>query len=110
MDSYYETHPEDFGSLENVIVKIWPVSIQSINIERAVLLERDFESQMQSMKEQYSKEILNGSVIDYSVDQLYEACIAALDMITFPVLRVNTEDLDDEIGNIVDWMEYKRWH
>ena len=120
-DGYWEPHPiETFKTIstdrwKNKIVKIWPsvlLKTPVYNINRLVVLERrDRERQYESVirgKDKERKLIKYDcpfnpvtDIIDWS-----RWCLSrALEEANYPILRVYTEDLDNNINKIIQFME-----
>ncbi len=106
---YYETHFKDYKSLEDVIVKVWPLSARFADIERMVILERDRDSQIASIEKQMVREqaLLETLGISWSAEDFRDKSAEALNLyLSIPHLRVRTEDLDERIDEIINYMRY----
>lgn len=108
-DGYYETHYDDYKSVDDVIVKVWPLAIHCADIERMVILERSRESQVASIKKQMVRErqLLEELDVQLTPEEFIDKSREALDLyLSIPHLRVNTEDLDDRINEIISYLRY----
>ena len=109
VDGYYETHYTDLPYLKDVICKVWPLGVNGADIERAVILERNRPDQLASIEKQMVREraLLATLGCDWSAEEHLDRSMAALSpLYEIPHLRVRTEDLDDEIDNIINYMRY----
>jgi len=106
---YYETHFQNYQSLEDVIVKVWPLSARYADIEKMVILERDRDSQIASIEKQMvrERELLATLGIAWSAEDFRDRSAEALNLyLSIPHLRVRTEDLDERIDEIINYMRY----
>lgn len=106
---YYETHFQDYRSLEDVIVKVWPMSARFADVEKMVVLERDRDSQIASIEKQMVREraLLDTLGITWSAEDFRDRSAEALNLyLSIPHLRVRTEDLDERIDEIINYMRY----
>lgn len=106
---YYETHFSKLPDLKDVICKVWPLGVNGADIEKAVILERSRDTQLDSISKQMVREqaLLETLGIDWSAEELLTRSAEALTpLYSIPHLKVRTEDLDDEIDNIIKFMRY----
>ena len=106
---YFETNPKDFPSLKDVVCKVWPISAGTADIERMVILERDRETQLHSIQLQMDREreLLEIVGLDWTPEDFLTKSLAALQpLLSTPHLRVRTEDLNDRIAEIIQFMRY----
>jgi hypothetical protein len=106
---YYETHFSKLPDLKDVICKVWPLGVNGANIEKAVILERSRDSQLVSIEQQMGREraLLETLGIDWSAEEMLSRSVEALTpLYSIPHIKVRTEDLDDEIDNIINFMRY----
>jgi hypothetical protein len=98
----FETNYQDLARLNNVIVKVWPNMLSKAQIERMIVLRRDRESQVESIRMQEEREI------GYSHMDLPESLIDKsnwiLEQVDIERREYRTEELDDQIGEIVMWL------
>ena len=108
-DGYYETMFQDYRSHEDVILKVWPLTMQHADIERMVVLERSRENQLASIEKQMVREqkLLEERGIGLTPTEFIDLSHQALEIyLSIPHLRVSTEDLDDRIDEIISFMRY----
>jgi hypothetical protein len=108
-EGYYETHFQDYRSLDNVIVKVWPLSARFADMEKMVVIERSRESQLASIEKQMVREqaLLETLGIDWAPEEFLDKSAQALNLyLSIPHLRVRTEDLDERIDEIINYMRY----
>ena len=107
--SEYDVNPQSMPRLSGVIVKLFPPMYSKVDIRRMILLERERESQIRSINEQADRE---GISVD--AGKLIDRHRWISQRIKVPVLRIKTEDLNDKIGSIIDWMAEPfgrlQWH
>lgn len=104
---YYEADPKALLAQDGVIAKVWPGPlINQLSISRAVVIHRDRETQLASIREKMNGrdkeacEKLGLSAEDY-IDLPSNFLDAGL---TFEYQVYNTELLDDNIEGIIEYM------
>ena len=102
--SKYDTWHDEFSELDNVIAKVWPNHLQRANVAKMVVLHRNESTQLKSIKQQMKRERNQGLVIEQTPKQLIDQAKWILDQIKIPRLVVRTEELDDRIDEIIEWM------
>lgn len=108
-DGYFETPYQNYRSIRNKVVKVWPLSMHFADIERMVVLERSRESQLASIKKQMARErtLLEERSIVLTPEEFIDRSHNALELyLSIPHLRVRTEDLDERIDEIISYMRY----
>lgn len=108
----YDLLPSQMFNVEHGIIKIWPPALRHCRITRAVVLRRDYEAQLVSAHAQKAREDAAGAIFDdgrLGVEEALEIHHKALGRWLLSnrrceVLDVRTEDLDERIGEIVDWL------
>ena len=110
----YET-VEELSGLDNVIVKVWPRNLSRANISRMVVLRRDRNAQIESIENQLIREREAGLKIVQTPEQLINQCEWMLEQSQIPRREYRTEELNDAISKIIDWLaepfiqEYRKW-
>lgn len=105
---YFETPVEEHLAITNKIVKVWPLAPHP-NIERMVILERDYDAQLTSVTKQMvrEKEFLAKLEIDWSPSEFITKSKAAVaPLLSIPHIRVNTDDLTERINEITNYLRY----
>ena len=100
----YETMQDELAALKNVIVKVWPSSMFMNKIGRMVVLKRDYASQLASLEVQIEREREAGFTVNMPAEQMIEQAKWVLQQSTIPRLEVETQDLDNRIVEIIDWL------
>ncbi len=106
---YYETFAVNLPKLNDVICKVWPLGVNGADIERMVVLERGREAQLKSIEIQMEREaqLLEALGLDWEPEDFLVKSEAALKpLLSIPHLRVRTEDLNDRIDEIINYMRY----
>ena len=107
---YYETTTTNLPLLNNVICKVWPLGSAGADIERMVVLERGREAQLRSIEIQMEREaqILEAvGLTSWTPEDFLDKSQEALKpLLSIPHLRVRTEDLNDRIEEIINYMRY----
>ena len=105
---YFETPVEEHLAITNKIVKVWPLAPHP-SIERMVILERDYDDQLASVEKQMvrEEEFLKKLKIDWTPQEFIMKSRAALSpLLSTPHLRVRTEDLNERINEITNYLRY----
>ena len=100
----YDTWYDEFSELDNVIAKVWPNHLQRADVGRMVVLHRNESTQVKSIKQQMKRERNQGLVIEQTPKQLIDQAKWILSLVKIPRLVVRTEELDDRIDEIIEWM------
>lgn len=111
-DAGFDLLPDDVFHVEHGIIKIWPPILKYVNIARGVVLRRNHDDQVRSINEQKVREKAAGVEIhkgDYEADWLIGTHQKALGKWLLShrhteIIDVRTEDLDQRIGEIIDWL------
>ena len=106
---YFETHLSDLHGLSDVICKVWPLGVGEADIERMVVLERGRKAQLRSIELQIEREkhLLDVVGLDWTPEDFLDKSLEALQpLLSIPHLRVRTEDLDERIQEIINYMRY----
>ena len=96
----FDLFPDELPSLRNVIAKVFPPFLRFGNIGRVVLLRRDREDQIRSIKQQAEREGLS----HVNADRLIALHELSASKIEVPVMDVRTENLSDSVDEIIEWM------
>jgi hypothetical protein len=100
---YYETDTSELPNLDEVVVKVWPgPALLSTPIERAVIIQRDRESQLDSMRR--FSELEPWSDCGVTMEEFLTMTDEYLKDIEFPFLVVQTEELDERMDEIIEYM------
>ena len=100
----YDTIRDELPGLDNVIVKVWPAHLSQANISRMVVLRRDRDSQIESIKQQSIREREAGFKIVQTPAQMINQAEWILTQSQIPRIEVKTENLDDSIHEIIEWL------
>jgi hypothetical protein len=100
----YETYPNELSRLNNQIVKVWPNYLKQAKIGRMVLLRREFATQEASITLQMEREKKQQFVFMQTPKQMIEKSRWIIDQCKIERLEVRTEDLNNRIDDIVQWM------
>ena len=103
-DAGFDTWWTDLPELNNVIVKVWPNHLSMANIGRMIVLRRDYETQVKSIRQQIRRERKAGFVINDTPHELIEKCNWIISKQKIPFREYRTEELDDSIDEIIDWL------
>jgi hypothetical protein len=108
----YETDWKILPTLHNVIAKVWPGTLTVANVGRIVLLRRDRDEQIISLRKQIEREREAGYKCDETAEDLIDRCILFANVIRIPKIEIRTEDLNSRIDEIIGWLsepfEYRR--
>jgi hypothetical protein len=108
----YETNWKELPNLRNVIAKVWPGTISVADIGRVVILRRDRDEQVISLRKQMERERIAGYKCDETAEELIDRCVKFADAIRLPKIEIRTEDLNSRINEIIGWLsepfEYRR--
>ena len=100
----YDTHPVDMKGLSDVVVKVWPKHLSLVNIGRMIVLRRNYIDQVRSIYQQAKRERRAGFPVNYTPQGLIQECNTIMRKVTIPYREYRTEDLDDHIDEIIDWL------
>jgi len=100
----YETYPSELPYLDRVIVKVWPTNLSRVSMQRMVVLHRDFAAQEASLQQQMEREKEQGFVGSQSAKAMIEQAKWVVNQYQGERLDVRTEDLNDRIEDIVQWL------
>ena len=108
----YETNWKDLPNLNNVIAKVWPGTLTVANVGRVVILRRDRDDQIISLRKQIERERVAGYKCIDTAETLIDRCVKFADAIQIPKIEIRTEDLNSRINEIIGWLsepfEYRR--
>ncbi len=105
---YYDLYADEVHKLDYGVAKVWPVSLPLIRqpIDRLVILERrDKDAQMASIVRQSKREKREAdpqAVLDFCQERLDD--FLACERAPKNIMRVQTEDLNEEISNIITFL------
>lgn len=105
---YYECLLSDLPTA-NAIIKAWPLTADPMIIERMVVLYRDRSTQLASIERQMTREreLLDAAGIVWTAEEHLDKSLDALQpFLGIPHLAIRTEDLDDRISDIINYMRY----
>ena len=105
---YYECLLSDLPTT-NAIIKAWPLTADPMIIERMVVLYRDRSTQLASIERQMTREreLLDAAGIVWTAEEHLDKSLDALQpFLGIPHLAIRTEDLDDRISDIINYMRY----
>ena len=106
---YYECYPADLLNYENTIAKVWPITAQPEIIEKMVVLYRDRTTQLASIERQLTRErtLLEAAGIDWTAEEHLDRSLLALEpLLGIPHLAIRTEELDERISDITNYLRY----
>jgi hypothetical protein len=108
----YETDWKELPNLNNVIAKVWPGTLTVAKVSRCVILRRDRDEQIISLRKQIERERDAGYMCVDTAEVLIDRCVKFADAIQIPKIEIRTEDLNSRINEIIGWMsepfEYRR--
>lgn len=100
----FDTHPNDMAGLDNVVMKVWPKHLSLVNIGKMVVLRRNYPDQVRSIYQQAKREKRAGFAVDYTPQGLIAECNVILAKTKIPYREYRTEELNDHIDEIIDWL------
>jgi hypothetical protein len=100
----YDTHPNHMQGLSDVVVKVWPKHLKLVNIGRMIVLRRNYIDQVRSIYQQAKRERRAGYPVNYTPQGLIKECNEIMRKVTIPYREYRTEELDDHIDEIIDWL------
>jgi hypothetical protein len=103
-DAEYEVRMNELSTLNRVIVKVWPRLLSRVNISRMVVLKRDRATQIKSLERQIEREREVGWTILEKPGSVIDQCRWIVDNSQVPKREYRTEELDDNIADIVSWL------
>jgi hypothetical protein len=108
----YETDWKELPNLNNVIAKVWPGTMTVAKVSRIVLLRRDRDEQIISLRKQLERERAVGYKVVETAEELIDRNVKFANAIRIPKIEIRTEDLNSRIGEIIGWLsepfEYRR--
>jgi hypothetical protein len=108
----YETDWKELANLNHVIAKVWPGTISVADIGRVVILRRDRDEQIISLRKQIERERDAGYKCVETAEVLIDRCVKFADAIRISKIEIRTEDLNSRINEIIGWLsepfEYRR--
>ena len=99
----YETLYTQLPDLNHVIAKVWPPALSHALVGRMLVLKRDFESQVISLRKQIEREASAGFKNYMTAEQIIERSNWIVDQSKIPRMEVETKDLSKHIDEIVNW-------
>jgi len=100
----YETYPDELPHLTNTIVKVWPNSLSKAVVRRMLVLRRNRKDQIRSIQEQMDRERIQGFSFHQTPEQMIDRAEWIVQQSNIERLEVRTEELNDRIDEIVDWL------
>ena len=100
----YEVRKNELFGLDRVIAKVWPRLLSRTDISRMVVLKRDRTTQIASLKRQMEREREAGFVIEEKPESLIDQSRWIVDNSRILKREYRTEELDDNIAEIVAWL------
>jgi hypothetical protein len=100
----YEVRKNELLNVNRVIVKVWPRLLSRVNISRMVVLKRDRATQIKSLERQIECEREAGWTILEKPESLIDQCRWIVDNSRIHKREYRTEELDDNIVDIVNWL------
>ena len=102
--SSYDTHWNELPGLNNVIAKVWPPFLSKVDVSKMIVLRRNRKDQIASTIKQIRRERKAGFTVNDTPEQLIDRCEWFLKQQHIPTMEVRTEDLDDNIDKIIEWL------
>lgn len=106
---YFESYPESLTNYDNTVAKVWPISAKPETIEKMVVLYRDRATQLASIERQMTREreLLDAAGIGWTAEEHLDRSLRALEpLLGIPHLAIRTEELDERISDIINYMRY----
>jgi hypothetical protein len=100
----YDTMPKDLHGLSDVVVKVWPKHMHLVDISKMIILRRNYPEQVRSIYQQAKRERRAGFPVDYTPQGIIRECNTILRKVDVPYREYRTEDLDDSIDEIIEWL------
>jgi hypothetical protein len=100
----YEVRSDELFMLNNVISKVWPRVLSKVNIRRMIVLKRDRTTQIKSLERQIEREREAGWTILEKPGSVIDQCRWIVDNSHIPKREYRTEELDDNIADIISWL------
>lgn len=100
----YEVRKHELFGLDKVIAKVWPRLLSRATVSRMVVLKRDRATQIESLKRQIEREREAGLVFEEKPESLIDQSRWIVDNSSIRKREYRTEELDDNIAEIVTWL------
>jgi len=100
----YETYPGELPRLNHRIVKVWPNSLSRADVQKMLVLRRNRKDQVRSIQEQMNRERIEGFTFHQTPEQMIDRAEWIVQQSKMERLEVRTEELNDRINEIVDWL------
>lgn len=104
--SSYDAMPDDLVGLRDSVVKVWPGAFHLLPIERMVVIRRNRKDQLRSIRQQKARERKQGYHDPVAPQDLLGKVEYIMQVSDLPenVLEVKTEDLDERIDEIIEFV------
>ena len=100
----YETDWKELSTLNHVIAKVWPATLSQANVGRMVVLRRNRDCQIHSLHKQMEREMAAGYKFNDTAEEIIDRCIRYVNNCRIPKIEIPTENLNQEIGSIIEWL------